>query len=216
MTSPDLHFKIEQAQALRFAASPHIVFKLRVTNRTNQKVHSVVLKCQVQLDVSRRHYTPGEQQHLTDLFGEPERWGQTLHSMLWTNTSTIVPSFEETTVVDLQIPCTFDFNVAATKYFDAIADGEIPIGFYFSGTVFYATEQAPFQASPISWEQEASYAMPIRTWREMMDAYYPNSAWLCLGREAFDRLHAYKIQYGIPTFDQALMQVMERIERTGP
>src|SRR5262249_45194281 len=153
-----------------------------------------------------------EQRHLTDLFGEPARWGETLRSMLWTNMSTIIPSFDEGIVVDLQVPCTFDFNVAATKYFDAIAGGEIPVSFYFSGTIFYAAENASVQAGHISWEKEAFYRMPIRIWREMMDAYYPNRAWLCLGREAFDRLYAYKVQHGIPTFDQALIQVMEKAE----
>ena len=209
MTVPDLNFDIVSAEPMRFAASPHIVFKLRVTNDSRRTIHSVVLKCQVQLDVSRRHYSADEQQHLTDLFGEPPRWGETLHSMLWTNVGTMISSFDEGIVVDLQVPCTFDFNVAATKYLGAIAEGDIPVSLYFSGTVFYEDENASLQAAPISWEKEASYRMPIRVWREMMDAYYPNTAWLCLGRDVFERLCAFKVQHGIPTFDQALLEAMK-------
>jgi hypothetical protein len=214
--TPDLQFSIESDEPLHFAASPHIVFKLRVTNRTNQTIHSVVLKCQIHLDVSRRRYSPSEQQRLADLFGAPAHWGQTVHSMLWTTLSTVIPSFNDSIVVDLEIPCTFDFNVAATKYFDAVADGEIPICFYFSGTVFYANAYSHIQAGPISWEQEAVYLMPIRTWREMMDAYYPKTAWICLGRDVFDRLYEYKMRHGIPTFDQALIRVLERVEGAAP
>jgi uncharacterized protein DUF6084 len=210
MATPDLAFTIETAEPMRFAASPHIIFKLRVTNDSHRLIHSALLKSQVQLDVSHRHYSADEQQRLTDLFGERERWGETLHSMLWTNVSTMIPSFDETVTADVHVPCTFDFNVAATKYLGAIADGDIPVSFYFSGTVFYEGEDTSLQAAPISWEKEASYRMPVRVWREMMDAYYPNTAWLCLGREAFDRLYAFKVQHGIPTFDQALLQVMER------
>jgi len=210
MTAPDLTFTIETAEPMRFAASPHIVFKLRVANDSGRLIHSALLKSQVQLDVSRRHYSADEQKRLSDLFGERERWGETLHSMLWTNVSTMIPSFDETVITDIHVPCTFDFNVAATKYLGAITDGDIPVSFYFSGTVFYEGENESLQAAPISWEKEASYRMPVRVWREMMDAYYPNTAWLCLGRDVFDRLYAFKVQHGIPTFDQALLKVMEK------
>lgn len=215
MTTPDLNFNIETAEPLRFGASPHIVFKLRVSNDSHQTIHSVLFKSQVQLDVSRRHYSAEEQQGLSDLFGEPSRWGETLHSMLWANVSAMVPSFDESIIVDLQVPCTFDFNVAATKYLGAIVEGELPVSFYFSGTVFYAGESTHLQVAPISWEKEASYRMPIRVWRQMMDSYYPNTAWLCLGREVFDRLYAFKVRHGIPTFDQALLEVMESREGIG-
>src|SRR5262245_6470073 len=134
---PDLHFTIEAAEALRFAASPHLVFKLRITSNVPGQIHSIMLKCQVHLDVSHRHYSDKEQQQLRDLFGEPERWGETLRSLLWTHTSTLVPSFERTSVVDLPIPCTFDFNVAATKYFAGLENGDVPVSCYFSGTFFY-------------------------------------------------------------------------------
>jgi hypothetical protein len=215
MSIPDLNFNIETAEALRFAASPHIVFKLRVDNGSGAPIHSVFLKCQIQLDVSQRQYSADEQQRLTDLFGEPERWGETLRSVLWTNISTIIPAFDAGTVVDLQVPCTFDFNVATTKYLAAISDGDIPVSLYFSGTIFYAGENLSIQAAPISWEKEAFYRMPVQVWREMMDAYYPNTAWLCFRRDVFDRLNAYKAQHGIPTFDQVLLRMMENAEGIG-
>jgi len=205
--TPDLNFEIETAQALRFAASPHIVFKLRITNRSAGTIHSVMLKCQVHIDASRRQYSEKEKQGLKDLFGEPARWGQTIRGLFWTTVNTIVPSFEESVVVDLQVPCTFDFNVMTTKYFVGLDDGEIPLSFFFNGTIFYGEDNA-LQVGQISWEKEASFRMPAHTWRAMMDTYYPNSAWLCLDRQAFERLYAYKVQHGLPTFEQALTQAL--------
>jgi hypothetical protein len=43
----------------------------------------------------------------------------------------------------------------------------------------------------------------------MMSHYYPNSAWLNLHRDAFDRLHQYKIEHGIPTWEQALERLLD-------
>ena len=209
MTIPDLHFIIEAAEALRFAASPHLVFKLRITSSAPGTIHSIILKCQVHLDVSHRHYSEREQQHLRDLFGEPERWGETLRSLLWTHTSTLVPSFDGTVIVDLPIPCTFDFNVAATKYFAGLENGEVPVSCYFSGTMFYADDNGSLRVGQIPWDKETSYRMPIRAWRSMMDLYYPNTAWLCLDRDVFERLYGYKTLHGLPTFDQTLLRVMD-------
>ena len=209
MVCPDLHFTIETAETLRFAASPHIVFKLRITNSVPRTIHTVILRCQIQLDASRRRYTAQEQKRLIDLFGEPSRWGETLRPLLWTNTSIVVPSFDSSTVIDLPIPCTFDFNVAATKYFAGIDAGEIPVSFFFNGTIFYEREDNALQVAQISWEKEASHRMPIRIWHEMMDAYYPNTTWLCLQRDAFERLYTYKVKRGITTFDEALLQAID-------
>jgi len=209
MVCPDLHFTIETAETLRFAASPHIVFKLRITNSVPRTIHTVILRCQIQLDASRRRYTAQEQKRLIDLFGEPSRWGETLRPLLWTNTSIVVPSFDSSIVVDLPIPCTFDFNVAATKYFAGIDTGEIPVSFFFNGTIFYEREDNALQVAQISWEKEASHRMPIRIWREMMDAHYPNTTWLCLQRDAFERLYTYKVKRGITTFDEALLQAID-------
>jgi hypothetical protein len=45
-------------------------------------------------------------------------------------------------------------------------------------------------------------------WREMMDSYYPNTVWLNLRRDAFERLYQYKTKHGIPTWEQALERVL--------
>jgi hypothetical protein len=214
---PDLSFQIEQAEVTSFAAAPQLTFKLRVTNAVaGETIHTVALRCQIQIEATRRRYSAQDQQSLLDLFGEPDRWGQTLRSLLWTHASVVVPTFQGSSVADVPVPCTFDFNVAATKYFHGLADGEIPLCFLFSGTVFYAQADGMLQVSPVSWEKEARFKLPVTVWRDMMDSYYPNSVWLCLRRDVFERLYQYKVRRGIPTWEQALESALPVEETVGP
>ena len=206
---PDLSFSVEEAIVVPFAIAPTLAFKLRITNaNASETIHTVALRSQIQIEVTRRRYTPEEQASMRDLFGEPERWSQTLRSLLWTHASIVVPSFQGSTLVDLPVHCTFDFNVAATKYFEGLTAGEIPLHLMFSGTVFYADSEDVLQVAPISWEQEAKFKLPIKVWRDMMESYYPNNVWLNLRRDVFERLYQYKIQRGIPTWEQALESVL--------
>ena len=117
---PDLGFVIEGAEVAKFAASPQIILKLRITNFDPGKtIQSIALRGLIQIEVTRRRYKPEDQEKLRDLFGEPERWSQTLKNLLWTHVSVNVPAFQNDTVADVPVPCTFDFNVGATKYFHA-------------------------------------------------------------------------------------------------
>jgi hypothetical protein len=213
---PDLTFQIEKAEPQRFTVAPTLLFKLRITNAVpNEIVHSVALRCQIQLEVTRRQYSAEDQNRLRDLFGETERWGQTLKTMLWTHASIVAPAFQGTAIVDLPVPCTFDFNVAATKYFHGLAGGDVPLCFLFSGTVFYENGDGALQVGPIPWDKEAHFKLPVNSWREMMDIYYPNSAWLCLRRDVFERLYQYKVEHGIPTWEQALENILPALEMAG-
>jgi hypothetical protein len=170
------------------------------------------LRCQIQIEVARRKYSGHEQEKLHDLFGEPSRWGQTLRNLLWTNASTVVPQFTGVTSVDLAVPCTFDFSVATTKYFNGLTDGEIPVCLMFSGTVFYADATGALQVAPISWDKETKFRVPLKVWKDMMDTFYPNTAWLCLRRDVFEELHRYKVERGIPTWEQAFENMLASVK----
>jgi hypothetical protein len=210
---PDLTFQVTGAAPVEFAASPTLSLKLLVSNANElEAIHSVALRCQIQLEVARRHYTPAEKQNLADLFGEPARWGQTLRPMLWTHVQTVVPGFRGSTSIDLETPCTFDFNIAATKYFYGLEEGEVPLCLMFSGTVFESSENG-LQVSPISWAKEARFRLPIHVWRQMMDVYYPNTAWLCLRRDVFDRIYQYKVENGIPTWEQTFDRMLPAVQK---
>jgi uncharacterized protein DUF6084 len=202
---PELTFNVENAEALPYAAAPTIAFRLKLANQpSDQAIQSVALRCQILIEAARRHYASRERDSLQDLFGEPDRWSQTLRSLLWTHISASVPAFSHSTAIDLAVPCTFDFNVAAAKYFHALQDEDVPLRFQFSGTIFYAAVNGALQIDQISWDKEATFRLPARIWRDMMDHYYPNSAWLRLRRDAFDRLHDYKRRHGIATWEEAI------------
>jgi len=151
---------------------------------------------------------------LLDLFGEPDRWGQTLRSMLWTHASVVVPGFTGSVLADVPVPCTFDFNIAATKYFHGVTSGDLPLCFQFSGTVFYMSEDETLQVAPISWDKESKYRLPVKVWKDLMDAHYPNSAWLSLRRDAFEKLRQFKMREGIPTWEEALDRALSALPET--
>lgn len=207
---PDLNFEVVGAEVPPFAAIPTLVFKLRVENSNAQeRISSVALRCQIQLAVTRRRYSPNEQARLLEVFGEPKRWGETLRSLLWTTVSTVVPQFSGSATVDLPVPCTYDFEVVSTKYFDALEDADIPLTFLFSGTVFYESEEGRMQVGQISWSKDASYRLPVATWRAMIERYYPNSAWIRLHKDVFDRLYQYKAIHGLPTWEDVIERLVQ-------
>lgn len=207
---PDIDFEVVGAEAVPYAAAPLLNLKLRLTNKdADQQIQNVMLRCQINLEVARRAYSDAEKRRMFELFGESERWGQTLKSMLWTHSNFVVQPFTDTTEVDLPINCTFDFNVAATKYFDGLDSGEIPLLLLFSGTMFYRDEWGDLQIGQISWNKEANFRLPVKVWQEMIEHYYPNSAWLNLQRDTFEKLQNYKMRCGLPTFEQALESLLK-------
>jgi len=107
-------------------------------------------------------------------------------------------------VVDLALPCTYDFELTVSKYFHALEDGEVPLEFLFGGTVFYAAPDGRLQIGRIGWDKDAEFRLPVTVWDQMMDRYFPNSAWLRLQRESFDRLYAYKATGGFVSWEHAL------------
>jgi hypothetical protein len=112
---PDLKLSVEGAEVVQYAAAPLLSFKASIENApADQTIHTVALRAQIQIEVTRRKYDAVEQARLQDLFDKPERWGQTLRNMVWAHASVIVPRFTGSTVTDIPVPCTFDFNVAAT------------------------------------------------------------------------------------------------------
>jgi hypothetical protein len=214
---PDLDYLVEGAEAVPFSVSPLLNLKVRLTNKhETEKIQSVLLRCQIQIEVARRQYSPGEQAKMFELFGEPERWGQTLRTMLWTHANAVVPPFTGSTLVDLPVPCTFDFNVATTKFFNGLAGGDIPLCLLFSGTVFYSDDEGLLQVAQISWEKEANYRLPVSVWKSMMEHYYPNSAWLNIRLDVFEKMQEYKMRRAIPSWEQAFESLLpaESVEIT--
>jgi len=206
---PDLNFTVTGVEAAARGLTPLFHFKLRIeANPPSATIQALLLTSQIQIQCPQRAYGPAEKERLVELFGTPDRWGVTLRNRLWTHAHTTVGTFAGTTETILPVPCSYDLNIATAKYFCALDSGEIPLLFLFSGSVFYASDDAGLQVQPIPWSQECSYRIPVSAWRGLMEAHYPGTAWLTLQRGVFDRLYAYKRRAGLGTWEQTIEHLL--------
>ena len=214
---PDLSFRVTGVSAEARGLAPLLHFRLAITNEpADGTVHAVILQAQIQILSPQRSYSPREKVKLADLFGPPERWGQTLRNKLFAHSTVSVGEFQGRTGTILPVPCTYDLNVAATKYFSALEGENVPLLFLFSGTVFYAAEDGRLQVERISWDKECVFQMPVSVWQQMMDQHYPNSAWIYLQRDIFERLLDYKREQGLPTWEATLERLLPELQSSDP
>ena len=214
---PELDFEVVGAEVLTFAAVPTLVFKLSVRNTVaDEPIDAILLRIQIRIEATQRQYNAQTKPRLLELFGEPEQWGETVKSLFWTHANVTVPPFTGSIIADVPIACTYDFEVAGAKYLSALEDGDIPLLFLFSGTVMVSRGDSGMQIAQIPWEKEASFRMPVRLWTEMMDHYFPKSAWLRVRKDVFDRLLTYKARRALSTWDEAIEQLLAaETERSG-
>jgi hypothetical protein len=204
---PQLSFTVLVAARLEHAATPTLRFAVRADSG-GAAVRSLLLDTQIRIAARRRRYDATATDRLFELFGPREDWPTNLNSLLWTRVTSVVPPFTGETTIDLHVPCSYDLEVAAGRYLDALADGEAPLEFLFSGAVFWSGEGGMLQTARISWEAEAEYRLPVAVWRETMDRHFPGTAWLRVDKASFDRLCTYKSARALPTwaavFDELL------------
>jgi uncharacterized protein DUF6084 len=203
---PELAFEVTGAARVEHAAVPTLRFALRVAS--DAPVRSVLLDVQLQIAARRRAYGTDAHDRLFELFGPVADWGTTLRTLLWTRTTLVVPAFTGETTVDLDVPCSYDLEVAASRYLDALADGEVPLELLFSGSVFYE-QDGRLQTVRLAWDKEAEYRLPVRVWKETMERYFRGTAWVRLRKESFDRLSAFKSRHALATWDDALDALLE-------
>jgi len=214
---PDLNFRVTGVEPTARGLVPLLLFELEVTNAPpDEAIQSATLQVQIQFQCPQRAYTGSEKEKLLDLFGEPQRWGQTLRNRLWTHASSTLGRFSGTTMANITVPCTFDLNVSSAKYFYALEAGEVPLLFLFSGTVFYSAPDGRLQVQRISHASECTWALPARLWRELMDSLWPNTAWITLDRGVFNRLYDFKRRAGLPTWEQTIEKLLAAAEAPEP
>jgi len=208
---PELAFEVTGVNAAVRGLVPLLHFKLAITNQPpNEQVQSVILQAQIQIQAPQRAYSPNEKEKLFELFGEPEQWGQTLRNKLWAHTNTTVPAFQGSAEATLSVPCSYDLNLAGTKYFFAIEQDDIPLLFLFSGTIFYAGADGRLQVQRISWEKECVYHMHVQVWKDVMERHYPNTRWHYLQRDVFERLCQFKRRSGVTSWEQAIEKLLAK------
>jgi hypothetical protein len=204
---PELSFDCTGARADKYAVVPSMFFTLRISETSGERVEAIALRCQFRIEPARRRYSDAEAERLTDLFGETQRWADTLKPLQFTNVSVMVPGFTGSTEIELPVPLTYDMEIGATRYFAGLDDGEIPLLLLFSGTVF-GTADGRMSVTQVPWSKEASYRLPVSVWREAIDAHFPNSAWIKLSTATFDELLRFKTAKGLVTWEATILHLL--------
>ena len=205
--TPDLSFTVTDVAPEPYAAAPNLLARLRIEEATGEPVHALALRAQVRIEPQRRRYDDAEEQALLDLFGERARFGQTLKPFAWLHASTVAQGFTGSTETDLVLPCTYDFEVSGTTYLHALRDGEIPLLFLFSGSVF-SRGATGFSVTQVPWDHEARYRLPVRVWRDLMEAHFPGSEWLRMHRDTVDALARFRHVRGLTSWDDAVAALL--------
>lgn len=203
----DLAFEVLDVQPQEHAAAPHLLFRLRISERSGAVVHALALRCQLRIEPQRRPYDAAEQQGLTDLFGTTDRYATTLKPFLWTHATAMVQGFSGSTEVDLPVACTYDFEVAASKYLEALRGGEVPLVLLFSGTVF-TRGTTGFAVEQLSWSLEAPCRLPVEVWRRLMDGSFPGCGWIRLDRDTIGALARFRSSRGLTSWEATLAELL--------
>lgn len=202
---PELEFKITDVETASCGLVPLLRFNLNITNQPEtETIHTIMLHTEIQIRSKERAYRDGEREKLAELFGDSEKWERNLRNRLWGHSETTIRGFRGSTEAILPMPCTFDLNVASTKYFHALDGGEVPLQFLFTGTVFYETEGGGVKTQEIPWQTDCDYSMPVAIWQKMMDHHFPNTAWLYLQRDVFERLYTFKRATGCNSWEDTI------------
>ena len=203
----DYQFTVLDVVAEPYAVAPQLTARLRIAETTGQRIHAIALRCQVRIEPQRRRYEDGEQEGLRGLFGERERWAETLKPFQWMQCNTTVPGFTARTETDLALPCTYDLDVIGTRYLHALNAGAIPLSLLFSGTVF-TRGNTGFGVEQIPWDCEARYQLPVAVWQQMITLYFPNTGWLRLDAELLTRLAAYRARHGLTSWEETMEKLL--------
>jgi hypothetical protein len=206
--APQPEFQVLSAAGRRHSAVPALEFDVHVTEPTGRQVYAIALTAQVMIEPARRDYDAGTRANLVELFGAPERWATTTRNLVWHQADVLVPAFIGATTFRVAVPCSFDMEVAAAKYLYGLADGEVPLAFNFNGTVHYRGDDGRLQMSLVPWSCTVEFRLPVSTWRELVEHYYPRTGWVALSADTLEALQRVKAERGLPTFDACVAELL--------
>lgn len=208
MSIPELTISVTGVQHVEHAAAPLLRFTLEADDPSGLDVYTVALSTQINMEPSKRRYDAIDRDRLGDLFGEPGRWPATTHSFVWGSVAVLVPSFRGHTSFAMTVPCTYDHEVAGTKYLASLDDGEVPLAFHFSGTVLYRNHEDRLQMTQVPWSESAYYGMPVAVWRDMIEHYFPRSGWLRLHDDTLAELRRRAAARGLPSMEACVLDLL--------
>jgi hypothetical protein len=201
-------FTVLNVLAEPYAAAPQLTCRLRIEEPTGRRVHAIALRCQVRIEPQRRRYDAGEQDALRGLFGERERWSETLKPFQWMQANATVQGFAGQIETDLALPCTYDLEVIGTRYLHALDAGDVPLNLLFSGTIF-TKGTTGFEVEQVPWTCEARWALPVAVWRDMIDAFFPNSGFVRVSADILKELTAYRARNDLISWDETMQRLLD-------
>ena len=206
----DVSFTVVDVVPEKYAVAPCLLARVRIEEATGERVHALALRAQIRIEPQRRRYDDTEEQALLDLFGDRSRFAETLRPFAWLHASTVAQGFTESTEIDLPLPCTYDFEVSGTTYLHALRDGEIPLLFLFSGTVF-TRGTTGFSVAQVPWDCEARFRLPVTVWRDLMESYFPGTEWLRMRRDTVEALAHYRHVRGLTSWDDVITTLLTEV-----
>src|SRR5262245_35073221 len=130
----ELAFSIVGSRSEPYAVVPTLSLRVRIEDASGEAIHAIALRAQVPIAPKRRPYGTEEESLRLELVAERRRWAETQKALLWSHVAMMVPGFTGAVEFDLPIVCTYDLEVAASKYLRALSGGEVPLLVLFSGT----------------------------------------------------------------------------------
>jgi hypothetical protein len=204
----DPAFTVLGVEQVAHALAPALRFQLHVSDPEGRAIYAIALQTQIQVDPARRSYDAATRERLVELFGAPERWGATTHSFNWARVESLVPSFTGATSFELEVPCTYDLEVAASKYFYSLPSGEVPLSFHFTGMVLYRDAGEQLRVTGVPWSCSARWSMPVQAWKRAIADVYPGGGWVRLSTETLEALQTHKAREGHHSFDATVAELL--------
>jgi hypothetical protein len=207
---PQMTFEVLGAAHEPFAAQPTLRFEMGVSEPSEREIYAISLTAQINFDPARREYDAATRAALFEIFGAPERWPSTTRSFLWTHATAMVHSFTGAITFGLEVPCTADLEVVASRYVSALPDGDVPLTFHFTGRILYQGPNRQVQVVHIPWDTSCQYRMPVATWKAMISHHHGESGFALLHNDTMQSLMDYKRARGLHSFDACVVDLLER------
>jgi hypothetical protein len=213
---PEVTFEVLGAAHEPFAAQPTLRFELSVSEPTDRPIYAISVTAQINFDPARRSYDAVTREKLFELFGAPERWPSTTRSFLWCHATSMVHSFTGATTFGLEVPCTADLEVVGARYVAALPDGDVPLTMHFTGRILYEGPQRQVQVVHLPWSTQASYAMPVSVWKNMIKHHHGESGFVLVHNDTLDALTKRKRARGLHSYDAVVLDLLEQAPAVDP
>jgi hypothetical protein len=205
---PAPEFRVRAVRDLSGMIAPTLGFELCVEDRSSRPIQMIALHCDIRIDRARRELSRVERARLADRLEEPGS-ASSASQLAWARADVIVPGFTSSVTFTLQVPCTFDLELATARYLQALDGGNASLQFLFSGSVFYVDDAERLQLVPIARDREARFELPAPSWQQMMSRHHPDGTWVHVQPRTLERLRAARSAGGSWSDDAALIELLD-------